>query len=107
MSAMELIVGIVFVGYGIFVLIPGAGAFGLFWTLGALAISGYHAFNLYSEHGVAHEVVDFDTSATSGSRNSVSKSPEQRLAELDGLRKKGLVEDEEYEEQRKRILDDI
>ena len=107
MSAIALIVGIVLVGIGVFVFIPRAGAFGVFWTLVALVIIGYHAVNLFSEHGVAHEVVDFDTSTQPDSPISRSEPPEHRLARLDGLKRKGLVSDREYEEQRKRILDDI
>ena len=109
MSALGLIVGIVFVCIGVFVAIPGAGAFGVFWTLIALAITGYHAVNLFSERGVAHEVVEFDTSPSARSEPSVppTTSPEQRLTLLEELKRKGLPNDEEYEEQRKRILDDL
>jgi hypothetical protein len=114
MSAVALIIGVVFVGIGVFVFIPITRVFGGFvtffavlWTLVALAIAIYHAVNLFSERGVAQEVVDFDTSTQPGPRSSASESPEQRLARLDGLKTKGLVSDKEYEEQRKRILDEI
>lgn len=106
-SAIGMIVGAVFVGIGIFVVIPGAGLFGVFWTLLALLGTGYHAANVFSEHGVAHEVVDFDTSSQAERLASATASPEQRLSKLDELKRQGLVSEAEYAEQRKRILDDL
>lgn len=107
MSALGLIIGIAFVCIGVFVAIPDTGVFGVFWTLVAFIITGYHAFNLFSEHGVADEVVEFDISTQHDSPDSRSEPPERRLAKLDGLKKKGLINDLEYRQQRKRILDDI
>ena len=105
-SAMGLAVGIVFVGIGLTMAIPMAGAFGVFWTLIALAITGYNAMNLFSEEGVAMEVVDFETSPDANPGPD-ALTPEQRLARLDDLRQKGLVDEQEYSDQRKRILDSL
>ena len=109
MSALAMIVGIVFVGIGIFLVIPHAGAFGVLWTLIAVAITGYHAVNLFSERGVAHEVVEFDATESETFQGSApsTESTEQRLGKLDSLKRKGLLRDEEYEEQRKSILEDL
>ncbi len=107
MSALGLIVGIVFIGIGVGVVIPEAGAFGVVWTLVATAITGYHAMNVFSERGVAHEVVDFDVSVSSSSQTGISETPEQRLATLDDLKGRGVVTDDEYREQRDRILREI
>jgi hypothetical protein len=52
-STIGIIVGAVFVGIGVFIVIPGAGVFGVFWTLLALVRTGYHAANAFSEHGPA------------------------------------------------------
>ena len=106
-SAIGMIVGAVFVGIGVFVVIPGAGLFGVLWTLLALVGTGYHAANVFSEQGVAHEVVEFDTSSQAGRQASATASPEQRLSKLDKLKQQGLVSEEEYTEQRTRILDDL
>jgi multidrug efflux pump subunit AcrA (membrane-fusion protein) len=105
-SAMGLVVGIVFVGIGLTMAIPRAGAFGVFWTLIAVAITGYNALNLFSEEGVATEVVDFETSPGPTTASGVL-TPEQRLASLDGLRQQGLITEQEYAEQRRRILESI
>ena len=107
MSAIGLIIGIGFVCIGVFAAIPNVGAFGVFWTFIALAITGYHAVNLFSKNGVAEEVVDFDTSMQPDSASSREEPLEHRLARLDTLKRQGLVSDREYEEQRKRILDNI
>ena len=106
-SVIGIIVGAVLVGIGVFVVIPGAGFFGVLWTLLALLGTGYHAANVLSEHGVAHEVVEFDTSSQAERQASASASPEQRLSNLDKLKQQGLVSDQEYTEHRKRILDDL
>jgi hypothetical protein len=107
MSALGLIVGIVFVGIGVGIVIPQGGAFGVFWTLVAVAITGYHAVNLFSERGLAHEIVDIDGSASDSSHPAGGETPEQRLATLDDLKKRGIVTDDEYREQRNRILQEI
>lgn len=106
-SATALVVGIVFVIIGLFVVIPAFGAFGVFWTLAALAIAGYHGFNLFSERGVAHEIVEFDTSSQTPVEKPNELSPEQRLRRLDELKRESLLNDEEYREQRERILDEL
>lgn len=107
MSALAVIVGIVFIGIGVFLVIPNAGIFGVFWTLVALAITVFHVANLCSVHGAAYEVVDFDRPSPTQPQTPLALSTEQRLAKLDDLKRKGLVSDEEYAEQRKRILDNL
>ncbi len=106
-SAIGIVVGAVFVGIGVFVVIPGAGLFGVIWTLLALVGTAYHAANVFSEQGVAHEVVEFDTSPQAERHESATPSPELRLSKLDELKQQGLVSEEEYTEQRTRILDDL
>ena len=86
-----MIVGVCFVGIGVFVVVPQAGFFGIIWTLGAFLVTGYHAANIFSSHGVAHEVVDFDTSLPTQTGSSATAPPEQRLATLNGLKRQGLV----------------
>ena len=51
----------------------------------------------------AHEILAALTHAT----GSAAETPETRLLELQALRDKGLVTDEEYAEQRRRILGEI
>lgn len=104
---MGFVVGIVFVGIGLFVVVPAAGAFGVVWTLMAVAITGYHAVNLFSERGVAHEVVEFDIPSGPAGEPPQNMSPQQRLGRLEDLLRQGLVTDQEYHEQRQRILDEL
>jgi len=106
MSAVGLTVCIVFacIGIGFILILPGFGSmFGLLWTLLALIGTGLHAVNLFTERGVAHEVVEFDTS----SHSAGDMSPEQRLRRLDELRTEGLLNELEYQEQRKRVLAEL
>ncbi len=101
LSLVMMIVGIVFMGIGVFVLIPGPVAFGILWTLLSAGLTAYNAVNVFSERGVAHEVVDFQTSM-----GPDAKEPdvESRLKKLESLKRQGLVTDEEYKQQRERML---
>lgn len=107
-SAVALVVSIVFVFIGIFVVVPNIGWFGILWSLFAAVIAIYYGVNVFSERGVTDEVIEFDTtSAPSGGPPSSVRSTEERLKNLNGLREKGLITPEEYEAQRRRILDDL
>ncbi len=103
-SLVVMVIGIVFVGLGVFVFIPEAGVFGVLWTLFAGAVTAYHAVNVFSERGVAAGVVDFDMDARSDTKES---DVEERLRKLEALKRKGLVTDEEYQHQRERILEEL
>jgi len=104
---MGLIVGIGFIGIGIFVAIPNAGLFGIFWTLLATAITGYHAVNLFSDHGVATEVVDFESLSNSTTVQGTTQSIEARIKKLEQMKVSGLISLTEYDSQRNRILNDL
>lgn len=107
-SAVALVVSIVFIFIGIFVAVPNAGGFGLLWTLFAVAIAIYYGINVFSDRGVTDEVIEFDTSsALPGDPPSSPRTTEERLNDLDALKQKELITREEYEEQRKRILNDL
>ena len=106
-SAVGMIVGAIFVGIGFFVAIPHAGPFGILWTLIPLAITGYHALNVFSDRGVADRVIDYETSPQPDIIEPGPESLEERLARLDRLKRKGLLNNREYEEQRRKILDEL
>jgi len=107
-SALAFGFSIVFVFIGIFVVVPNVGGFGVLWTLLAAVIAIYYAINVFSDRGVADEVIEFDTtSATAVDPPSSPRTAEERLKNLDALKQKGLITAQEYEEQRKRILDDL
>lgn len=45
--------------------------------------------------------------ASSGDRPGESRTPEERLCDLDGLRSKGLISETEYTAQRQRIIGEV
>jgi hypothetical protein len=103
LSAISMVVGIVFVGIGLFVVIPSAGAFGIFWTLLAGAIAVYHAINLFSDDGFASSKIIEE----GGSRPETESLPfDERIRRLDQLRKDGLVTDDEYQRKRTELMNE-
>ena len=102
-SIMGFVVGLVFVGIGLFVVIPVFGPFGIFWTLIAVAITVTNGINAFGKKGVAsHEIVVED-----GRSEEERSSAEQRLEEARSLYDRGLITKEEYEAQRAEILKDL
>ena len=92
--------GGIFVIIGLTVAIPHFGAFGVLWTLMALAITGYNAYLAFGKGKVGPEIyIEDDTAPTSGA--------ETRLTELRDLYDRRLITDEEYEAKRKEILDKL
>ena len=106
---MAMAVGIGFILLGVFLVIPLAGLFGVVWTIAAVAITVYHAVNVFTDRGLAHEIVDIDVGPLGSADASPgsNESTEQRLTKLESLRRKELLSDEEYEEQRRRILGEL
>ena len=91
-SAVGLVAGLVFVGIGLFVVVPHTGAFGVLWTLFAVVITVIHGANLFSARGIADEVGELDTTGSiSDAPSPSSKTAEQRLDDLDALRKEGRI----------------
>ena len=66
-SLVGMIGGVVFVIIG-FSLMPMMGVFGIIWTLIALAISGLHAYNFFSNKGVASWEIDVDSNNVAAKR---------------------------------------
>jgi len=106
-SLFGMIVGIVFVFIGLFVAIPIAGMFGVFWTLIAVGITGFQAYNFFGDKGVASWEIDIDTGANAETNNqstSVSGDFETRLRKLNSLKEDGLITEEEFQKKREEIL---
>lgn len=107
-SAVGFLVGIVFVFIGLTVVLPHAGAFGVFWTLGALVITVCHGINLFTDKGIAQGVVEFDNLPSESSTTIPPlRTIEQRLGDLESLYRRGQITPQEYEEQRTRILESL
>ena len=102
-STMGFVTGLIFVGIGLFVVIPVFGPFGIFWTLIAVAITVTNGINAFGKKGVAsHEIVVED-----GRSEEERSSAEQRLEEARNLYDRGLITKEEYEAKRAEILKDL
>ena len=102
-STMGFFVGLVFVGVGLFVVIPTFGPFGIFWTLIAVAITVTNGVNAFGKKGEAsHEIVVEEDGAA-----GEEPSSQQRLEEVRNLYDRGLITREEYEAKRAEILKDI
>lgn len=112
-SKMGFIVGLVFVGIGIFIAIPTFGLFGIFWTAIAAFIAYSHYKNGFTDEGFpTHEIIidEDELSAmreTGGSGDFAGDDIEERLKNLASLYDQGLITGEEYEAKRKEILQEI
>ncbi len=99
-SVLGMAVGIAFCLIGVTVAIPMFGAFGILWTLVAAGITVSNAVNAFSDRGVtSHEIIVDD--------GGDAPSPEERLETLKRLKNSGDITESEYEEKRKKILDEI
>ncbi|MDO5417750.1 MAG: SHOCT domain-containing protein [Lachnospiraceae bacterium] len=127
-SMLGMGVGVVFCLIGIFVAIPALGAFGIFWTLMAVIITVSHGVNVFSEKGLStHEIIVEDEpdsgycegdgylSERAGFANRTehtgcegqTEQVEERLRVLKHLYEEGLITEEEYEKQRKAVIERI
>jgi hypothetical protein len=75
--------------------------FMVLWTVMAAAIFTYHVTNLIRRRGVADRIVDTDQSDSPLGRT------EHRLKELSDLRAKNLINEEEYQNRRIQILNEV
>ena len=112
-SKMGFIVGLIFVGIGIFVAIPTFGLFGIFWTAIAVFIAYSHYKNGFTDEGFpTHEII-IDEDELSAMRENGDSGDfagddiEARLKTLASLYDQGLITGEEYEAKRKEILEEI
>lgn len=106
-SKVGFAVGIVFVLIGIFVAIPTAGAFGVLWTIVAGIITYAHFKNGFSDEGIAsHEIIIEDDWDMEGNRNT-QEDVETKLIKLNSLYDQRLITKEEYDEKRKKLLDEF
>lgn len=91
------IMGLVFVLLGIFVVIPTFGPFGIFWTLAAVVITGASLYGSFGKKYIGSEIRIEDE----------AESPEIRLEKLRELYEKRLISQEEYEEKRAEVLQEL
>lgn len=108
-STAGFFVGIVFCLIGLFVVIPTAGPFGIFWTMVAVIITITHGKNAFTEKGVAtHEIVIEDDELNQSSESyAFGTDSQKRLYEIKNLYDNGFMTKEEYEDKRKKIINNI
>jgi hypothetical protein len=100
-ATLGMVVGIVFIGIGLFVVIPTFGVFGIFWTLVAVAITVFSAINVFSQRGLAHSEIEVDK----GTGSPEDELPfDERLRRLERLRDERLISEEEYQQKRQAIM---
>lgn len=104
-SVGGFVIGLLFCLVGVFFAIPSSGFFGVIWTLAALAITVTNAINAFSDKGApTHEIVIDDETVVEGVS---ARDVKDRLETLRQLYNDGTISGEEYEEKRKKILDEI
>ena len=99
------VVGIVFFIVGMIFVIPHAGAFGMVWTLLALAGAVTSFYNALSNRGIADRIIDVPDAHAATAWQSADA--ETRLRQLDDLKNKGLLTPAEYQERRRKILETL
>jgi hypothetical protein len=103
-SLAGFIGGIIFCCIGLFVAIPTFGIFGVLWSFIAILITASHGYNAFSNKGIpSHEIFIDDTSES----KVTYMTPEDRLNELQNLLDKNLITEDEFQEKRKQIINDI
>lgn len=101
-SVLGGVVGVIFVLIGLFVAIPQAGLFGVFWTAVAVAITAMNLYHAFGSGYIGPEIEISDEGGDPG--KAAAESPEERLKKLQSLYDQRLITLEEYEEKRKEIL---
>ena len=109
-STAGFFVGIVFCLIGLFVAIPNFGPFGVFWTVIAIVITVMHGKNAFTEKGIAtHEIIIEDTTTTTinNENREFESDTKKRLEEIKYLYDSGFITKEEYDDKRKKIINNI
>ena len=95
------VVGIIFVCIGLFLVIPTFGLFGILWTLIAAGITGMNFYKAFGRGYVGPEIhIEDENGEKSGGL-------EERLRQLQTLYEQGLITQEEYDQRRRAILEDL
>lgn len=102
-SIFSGVVGIIFCLIGLFVVIPTFGLFGLLWTGIAVFITIHNFAMASGKASMGSYVIEEEGAAPS----SGEPTAEQRLQELRSLYDQRLITQEEYDQKRQEILDQI
>ena len=99
------VVGIAFCLIGLFVVVPTAGVFGIFWTAIAVFMTVRSFAMAAGKADVGSYVIEEENTSVSDGKNG--QSAEERLTELQNLYDRRLITAEEYEAKRKEILEEL
>ena len=103
-STMGFVTGLIFVGIGLFVVVPTFGPFGIFWTLIAVAITVTNGINAFGKKGVASMEIETEDQPGDTPPSPAEPDIRERLEQLKELEAAGLITREEYEKKREEIL---
>ena len=114
-SVMGGVVGVIFVLIGLFVVIPtfsmggGFGAiFGVFWTIVAAVIAGTNFYQAFGKGYIGPEIHIEEVGGSEHAQDAPAPGDAQaRLTELRALYDQRLITQEEYEQKRKEILEEL
>jgi hypothetical protein len=104
LSAFAGLVALAMAGFGIYTFRAQAShPFVLLWVCVALGIAVFHLVNAFSKRGVSVGVIERVASRD----DKTNGSTDARLVELEALRAKRLVSEQEYASKRREILADL
>ena len=104
-SIFGALVGGIFVLIGVTGAIPHLGAFGVLWTLVAVGITGMDLYQAFGETYSGPEIhIEDEADRREGPADLNARS---RLEQLEGLREAGLIDEQEYREKRREILEEL
>ena len=114
-SVLGGVVGVIFVLIGLFVVIPtfsmggGFGAiFGVFWTILAAVIAGTNFYQAFGKGYIGPEIHIEEEGKSEHAQDAPAPGDAQaRLTELRTLYDQRLITQEEYEQKRKEILEEL
>jgi len=113
------VIGGIFVLIGLFVVIPTFGMFGILWTAIAASICGFNMYASFGKNAPGDDTyneymgsyIDIEEGKEYGVEDipteEIHSDAKERLLELQKLLVEGFITQEEYEEKRKEIIDDI
>ena len=114
-SMVGFVGGLIFVGIGVFVVIPTFGLFGLLWTLIAVVITVVNGVNAFGKKGIPTMEIYTENRQEETHASPAPQAPaapntldaKGRLEQLKSLKEAGLLTKEEYEQKREEILKDL
>ena len=114
-SVLGGVVGVIFVLIGLFVVIPtfsmggGFGAiFGVFWTILAAVIAGTNFYQAFGKGYIGPEIHIEEEGKSEHAQDAPAPGDAQaRLTELRQLYDQRLITQEEYEQKRREILEEL